>query len=100
MSIYTVIYHHDIPGDLTRIPENIRRTIQRAIEQRLLIDPISYGLPLRKNFHGHRKLRVGDYRIIYRVEGKTIIVVHHDLTTVKKYFDWSDTDISLSNLPV
>lgn len=23
-----------------------------------------------------------------RSEGKTIIVVHHDLTTVKKYFDW------------
>lgn len=23
-----------------------------------------------------------------RTEGKTIIVVHHDLTTVKKYFDW------------
>ena len=72
---YTVIYHHDILHDLSRIPKNIRNTLQRAIETRLLIDPIGYGLPLRKNLHGHRKLRVGDYRIIYRIDGKMIIVV-------------------------
>ena len=73
--MHAAIYHHDIPQDLAVIPKNIRETIRRAIEQRLLTDPIGYGLPLRKNLHGYRKLRVNDYRIIYRIDGGTVIIL-------------------------
>jgi len=72
---YRPIYHHEILHDLAEIPANIKGRIQKAIEMRLLIDPISYGLPLRKSLHGHRKLRVGDYRIIYRVQGKEVVIL-------------------------
>ena len=72
---YQPIYHHEIPDDLARIPANVQERIRRAIETRLLVDPISYGLPLRKSLQGHRKLRAGDYRIIYRIEGKQIIIL-------------------------
>ena len=72
---YRPIYHHEIPNDLKEIPGNIKDRIRKAIETRLLIDPISYGLPLRKSLHGHRKLRVGDYRIIYRIHGKEVVIL-------------------------
>ncbi|MDO8675379.1 MAG: type II toxin-antitoxin system RelE/ParE family toxin [Candidatus Omnitrophota bacterium] len=72
---YRPIYHHEIPDDLGGIPANIKGRIQRAIETRLLADPISYGLPLRKSLRGHRKLRVGDYRVIYRIEGRQVIIL-------------------------
>ena len=72
---YRPIYHHEIPDDLADIPTNIKERIRKAIETRLLIDPINYGLPLRKSLQGHRKLRVGDYRIIYRIQGKEIIIL-------------------------
>jgi mRNA interferase RelE/StbE len=72
---YEVVYHHEIPDDLANIPANIKKRIHKAIESRLLVDPINYGLPLRKSLHGHRKLRVGDYRIIYRIDGQNIIVL-------------------------
>ena len=72
---YRPIYHHEIPDDLADIPANIKERIRKAIETRLLIDPINYGLPLRKSLQGHRKLRVGDYRIIYRIPGKEIIIL-------------------------
>ena len=72
---YQPIYHQDIPHDLAEISGNIKGRIRRAIEARLLIDPVSYGLPLRKSLHGHRKLRVGDYRIIYRIHGKEVIIL-------------------------
>ena len=72
---YQPIYHHEIPDDLVNIPVNIKERIKRAIETRLLIDPIGYGLPLRKSLQGYRKLRAGDYRIIYRIEGKQIIIL-------------------------
>ncbi len=72
---YRPVYHQDIPHDLAEIPGNIKSRIRKAIETRLLVDPISYGLPLRKSLQGHRKLRVGDYRIIYRIHGKEVIVL-------------------------
>ncbi len=72
---YRIVYHHEIPDDLANIPVNIKERIQKAIESRLLVDPINYGLPLRKSLQGHRKLRVGEYRVIYRIEHEKIIVL-------------------------
>ncbi len=72
---YRPIYHRDIPHDLAEIPANMKDRIQKAIETRLLMDPVSYGVPLRKSLQGHRKLRVGDYRVIYRIHGKEVIIL-------------------------
>lgn len=73
---YNLIYHPDIPKqDLPKIPRNIQDIIRRAIEERLVNDPFMYGEPLRQSLKGHRKLRVGDYRIIYRVQDKDIIIL-------------------------
>ncbi len=74
--IYKLIYHPDIlKYDLPEIPKNIKETICKAIEERLLHDPILFGEPLRKSLKGHRKLRVGDYRIIYRIDHNQIIIL-------------------------
>lgn len=76
MMAYTIVYHPDIPKeDLSGIPKNIKDTIRRAIETRLIPDPFLCGEPLRQSLKGHRKLRVGDYRVIYRIEGGKIIVL-------------------------
>ena len=73
---YKLIYHPDIlKYDLPKIPKNIKESIRRAIEGRLLRDPLAYGGPLRHSLKGHRKLRVGDYRVIYRIAGDEIIVL-------------------------
>jgi mRNA interferase RelE/StbE len=73
---YNLLYHPDIQKyDLPKIPRNIQQTIRRAIEERLLQNPFLSGEPLRQSLKWHRKLRVGDYRIIYRVEGKEIIIL-------------------------
>jgi mRNA interferase RelE/StbE len=73
---YQLFYHPDIPKhDLPRIPNNIKETIRRAIEERLIREPLSLGEPLRHSLKGHRKLRVGDYRVIYRIKGRGIIIL-------------------------
>lgn len=73
---YKLVYHPDIPKhDLPKIPRNIKEIIRRAIEERLVNDPFMYGEPLRQSLKGHRKLRVGDYRIIYRVQDREIIIL-------------------------
>ncbi|MEW6008725.1 MAG: type II toxin-antitoxin system RelE/ParE family toxin [Candidatus Omnitrophota bacterium] len=73
---YELVYHPDIlKYDLPKIPQNIKVTIKRAIEERLLNDPIAVGSPLRQSLKGYRKLRVGDYRVIYKIQGKLIMIL-------------------------
>jgi len=73
---YSVVYHPDIPKeDLPKIPKNIQEIIYRAIETRLMLYPALVGEPLRQSLKGQRKLRVDDYRIIYRVSRDKIIVL-------------------------
>ena len=57
------------------LPTSARDLIKRAIEERLMIDPIRLGKPLRHSLKGHRRLRVGDYRVVYRIENDALTVV-------------------------
>jgi len=73
---YKLLYHEDVlREDLRGIPANIKSRIRKAIETRLLKDPIMFGQPLRQSLKGHRKLRVGDWRVIYKVEHSNIEVL-------------------------
>ncbi|MFH1459994.1 MAG: type II toxin-antitoxin system RelE/ParE family toxin [Candidatus Omnitrophota bacterium] len=72
---YLIFYHPEIAKDISGIPKNIKNRIRKAIENRLLSDPIKYGEPLRRSLQGYRKLRVGNYRIIYKIEKNEIIIL-------------------------
>ncbi len=73
---YSLIYHPDVYGeDIKNIPANIKKRIRNAIETRLQNDPILYGKPLRQSLKGHRRLRVGDWRVIYRVEAHEVVIL-------------------------
>ena len=75
-AMYQMLYHPDVlKDDLAGVPRNIQEDIRRAIEERLMREPFLYGEPLRQSLKGYRKLRVGDYRIIYRVEKSDIIIL-------------------------
>lgn len=65
---YALVYHPDIKTkDITLINRDISRRIERAIETRLSTDPRRYGEPLRRTLKGYWKLRVGDYRVVFKV---------------------------------
>ena len=60
-------YHPDVKSkDLAAIDERNKAIIKRAIEERLREKPEKYGKPLRHTFKGYWKLRVGDYRIVFK----------------------------------
>ena len=58
-----------------KIPARERLQLKKAIENKLMTDPYLFGKPLRKSLSGCRSLRVGDYRIIYTIDGKTVEVL-------------------------
>ncbi len=68
-------YHPDVKrSDLPKIDVKNRDMIKRAIEVRLATQPETYGKPLRKTLKGYWKLRVGDYRIVFKVSSNSILI--------------------------
>lgn len=57
-----------VKEDILALPKKMKTMIKRAIEERLTLDPIGFGKPLRYSLQGHRRLRVGDYRVVYRID--------------------------------
>jgi mRNA interferase RelE/StbE len=75
-SLYRIDYLASVvKNDIPALPLRIKNQIKRAIEERLMVDPISFGKPLRYSLKGHRRLRVGDYRILYRIEEDDVVIV-------------------------
>ncbi len=73
---YKVRYHPLVKEkDLTKINATIKLRIKNAIEEKLMIDPVKFGYPLRKTLKGYRKLRIGDYRIVYKIENEYIFIL-------------------------
>ena len=73
--IYKLKYHPDVKKiDLPKIDVKNRNMIQKAIEERLARQPEIYGKPLQRNLKSYWKLRVGDYRVIFKVSVKSIFI--------------------------
>ena len=65
------VVREDIPGLSKAVKEQIRKTV----EQKLTSHPVEFGKPLRYSFKGARRLRVGDYRVIYRIEPPDVVLI-------------------------
>jgi mRNA interferase RelE/StbE len=73
---FTLLYHPRIADeDLPSIPHNLQRRIAQAIETRLVQAPEQYGSPLTKTLKGYWKLRVGDYRVVYKIVGTEVRIL-------------------------
>ena len=73
---YELIYHPDVKAiDLPKIDRKKREMIRRAIENRLLAHPESHGEKLQRTLRDYWKLRVGRYRIVYRMVGNKIRIL-------------------------
>jgi mRNA interferase RelE/StbE len=74
--VYTIRYHHLVKKeDLPKLDNTSKARIRKAIETKLMVAPEEYGEPLRKTLKGYWKLRVGDYRVVFKVEGNEITVL-------------------------
>lgn len=75
---YQLLYQEEVVRKyIPKLSTSAKKLIKSVIEERLMLDPISFGKPLRYSLKGHRKLRVGDYRIVYRIDATkhTVIIV-------------------------
>ncbi len=65
------VVRQDIPG----LSATAKRQIRTAIERKLGSNPVEFGEPLRYSFRGARRLRVGDYRVMFKVEPPDVVLI-------------------------
>ena len=77
---FNIEYHKAVTKeDIPRLSSEWKKKIKQAIENKLTVHPEIFGKPLRQSLKGYRKLRVADYRVIFRIERKKvkIFVIQH-----------------------
>ena len=78
--IFEILYHYlVVHEDIPKLPKLWREKIRTTIEKRLISKPDLYGKPLRRSLKGYYKFRVGDYRIIFKIEKRKvkILIIQH-----------------------
>lgn len=75
--MYKIEYVDSVKEDLSTISKSHKLQIRKAIEKKLATNPIEFGKPLQYSLKGLRRLRVGDYRVIFQIEEehKTVLIV-------------------------
>ena len=73
---FELLYHPSVKKtDLPRISKKDREMIKRALEERLSTHPEVYGKPLQRTLKGYWKLRVGSYRVVFKILGDKIHIL-------------------------
>lgn len=71
---YNITYKKSVQKDLSHLGKAETRRILEKIEKDLAEKAESYPL-LKGQFAGLRKLRIGDYRIVFAILGKEVLIL-------------------------
>ena len=73
---YQVVYQeHVIKKHIPALSTKVKQLIKTAIETRLTVDPFTFGKPLRYSLKGHRRLRISNYRVVYKIENQMVVII-------------------------
>jgi len=73
--VYKVAYLDSVEEDLKKLDKATARKILNRIETYLAQDPKELGKPLRGEFQGYWRYRWGDYRVIYKISEREILIL-------------------------
>lgn len=73
--MYKVAYLNSIEEDLKKLDKTTVRKILNRIETYLACDPKELGKPLKGEFQGYWRYRWGDYRVIYKISEREILII-------------------------
>ena len=73
--MYKVAYLDSVEEDLKKLDKSTARKILNRIETYLAQDPKELGKPLKGEFQGYWRYRWGDYRVIYKIAEREILII-------------------------
>lgn len=71
---YNIVYKKSVSRDLAKLSKQEARRILRRVEKDLAENADVYPV-LRGKFAGLRKYQVGNYRVIYTILGRDVLVL-------------------------
>lgn len=74
MNIYSIEYKKSVLKEMIKLPKNIATMINSAISG-LKVNPRPHGYIKIKSKENLYRIRSGDYRIIYEIRNKKLIVL-------------------------
>jgi len=57
------------------LPFSVQKRIRIALEKKLLTNPDYFGISLKKPLEKYSKFRVGEYRIIFKKDKGSLVIV-------------------------
>ena len=72
---YKVVYLDQVERDLEKLDKSTVKKILIRIETYLASDPKELGKPLKGEFQGYWRYRWGDYRVIYKISEREILIL-------------------------
>lgn len=74
MSQYKIEFLKTAEKEFDKLPKEIQKPIANKLES-LTINPYPSDVKALKNGEGRLRVRVGDYRMIYRVENDRLVIL-------------------------
>ena len=71
---WEIVYHKDVDDDLKSVGPAAAKRIILTINEKLTREPEKICAPLSNNLKNFRKLRIGEFRVVYQVFNKKVIV--------------------------
>ncbi len=85
--MYKVVYLDSVENDLKKLDKSIARKILARIENYLTRDPQGLGKALTGEFQGYWRYRWGDYRVIYKISEREILIIVLRIAHRKAVYD-------------
>lgn len=76
MKTFHILYSSLLnPKSVGKFSMSDRKKIKNSIERKLTTQPDIFGKPLRRNLRGYWSLRIGEYRVIYRIQESNVLIL-------------------------
>ena len=73
--MYKVVYLDQVEEDLAKLDKSTAKKILARIETYLARGPKELGKPLKGEFQGYWRYRWGNYRVIYKIAEREILIL-------------------------
>jgi len=84
--VYKVVYLDSVEEDLKKLDKPTVKKILNRIETYLAQNPKELGKPLKGEFQGYWRYRWGDYRVIYKIAEREILIIILRISNIKDVY--------------
>lgn len=71
---YRLVYTHRASRDIDALDAAVKQRIGKTL-QRFEQNPLAYAEPLKESELGSYRFRIGDYRVVFDLNGQEIVVL-------------------------